>query len=89
MASKKKETAETEFNHEFDTINEIPRTVPRNVSKENVSKDIDFVINEVKKLSILSDPKNRRNKTISDILSLSHKVSSVCLKKLEDIKSNL
>ena len=68
---------------------EITVELPKDITKQSITKDIDFVINELVKLKMLSNPKDRRNKTIFDILSLANKASTTCLTKLESIKTKL
>lgn len=90
MATRKSENNPSDDKVTLETVKETPKSsVSKDVTKSTVIRDIDFVINEVQKLKVLSDPKDKRNKTLGDILSLSNKVATTCAKKLEDIKSNL
>jgi hypothetical protein len=84
MATKKSDVSENNPKNDAVVV-----STAKTLSKESLSKEIDFVIQTIGQLDILTDPKVKQNMTLNDVLTISRKVSTVCARKLKDIKDQI
>lgn len=92
MATKKPETKLEPIKTQKQTSKdpEIVREDPEKAQEQaSLAKDIEAVISELQRLAVLSDPEDRRTKSLADILSLSNSACTKSVAMLEEIKKKI
>ena len=84
MATRKSENTSSD-----DKSKEVKPELPKDVTKQSILKDLDFVIQSLSTLEVFTNPKLKTNRTLADIMSLGNKAATTCVRKLEEIKAKL